>query len=572
MNVQFDWERLTSRLGVQEGDTGEDAIDFCFVDQLMYKEYLDAHPGDEAGAIAAAAALVGNNETGESGYNGQFTRLWFKQQFDANTAYKPDHHPNLAINNPNNDNAAGKYYFYGHTDEMGLRQLVVDFYSQLSPNRAYVMLIKPRMEADDTWPKADDFTGFFADPCAIKTEFRVTAQTLLRVNGEVVDPGSDFCSGQIFNFSANVRVPVVGDDGATEEYIEVKDGVWFDWFFGSEPEFLMPQDNFGGTSLMEALSRLRDIYPDVDETLEGVTAGMHEDITGQRVELTQNQINLIRHYVELAGPAGGVNSRLVLHRQSLDITLLDTLSLVVQPIPTLTPPESVGSIDPDLWQQICWDYVPLELKASGDAPQLHAGFNNVQYPDEDFSPALRIGLKQIEALNSAQNTLRISLRGAKTVTDGTDHLGLITSTEADDVYDKIYLVNTDDPAYTALFGTDFNEYSLPIGTITYLHAEPYVPGSKFDDHMNVYFDTQSMVDLGGSRTFRFQPREGYTYTFAVHFEEKYSNDSQQANTCYGAHEGGARERGVARRCPVQLEQRCQLAACRPDRAEKGGFR
>ena len=533
MNVQFDWDRLTSRLGVQEGDTGEDAIDFCFVDQLMYHEYLDAHPGDEAGAIAAAAALVGNNETGESGYNGQFTRLWFKQQFDANTAYDPDHHPNLAINNPNNDNAAGKYYFYGHTDEMGLRQLVVDFYSQLSPNRAYVMLIKPRLEADDTWPTADDFTGFFDDPCAIKTEFRVTAQTLLRVNGEVVDPGSDFCSGQIFNFSANVRVPVVGDDGATEEYIEVKDGVWFDWFFGSETEYLMSQDNFGGTSLMEALSRLRDIYPDVDETLEGVTAGMHEDITGQQVELTQNQIDLIRQYVALPGPAGGVNSRLVLHRQSLDITLLDTLRLVVQPIPTLTPPESVGSIDPDLWQQICWDYVPLELKASGDAPQLHAGFNSVTYPDEDFSPALRIGLKQIEALNK-ENTLRISLRGAKTVTPGTDHLGLITSTDAGDVYDKIYLVNTDDPAYTALFGTDFNEYSLPIGTITYLHAEPYVQGSKYDDRMNVYFDTQSTVDLGGSRTFRFQPREGYTYTFAVHFEEKYPNDSQQANTCYGS--------------------------------------
>ena len=532
MNVQFDWERLTSRLGVQEGDTGEDAIDFCFVDQLMYNEYLEAHPDDEAGAIAAAAAWVGNNETGEGGYNGQFTRLWFKQQFDANTAYDPNHHPNLAIDNTNNHD--DQYYFYGHTDEMGLRQLVVDFYSQLSPNRAYVMLIKPRMEADDTWPTADDFTGFFTDPCAIKTEFRVTAQTLLRVNGEVVDPGSDFCSGQIFNFSANVRVPVVGKDGATEEYIEVKDGVWFDWFFGSETEYLMSQDNFGGTSLMEALSRLRDIYPDVDETLEGVTDGMHEDITGQLVKLTQEQINLIRYYLELPGPEGGVNHRLVLHRQSLDITLLDTLSLVVQPIPTLTPPESVGSIDLDLWQQICWDYVPLELKASGDAPQLHAGFNNVQYPDEDFSPALRIGLKQIEALNSAQNTLRISLRGAKTVTEGTDHIGLITSAEADDVYKKIYLVNTDDPAYTNLFGTDFNEYSLPIGTITYLHAEPYEPGSKYNDRMNVYFDTQSTVDLGGSRTFRFQPREGYTYTFAVHFEEKYPNDSQQANTCYGS--------------------------------------
>lgn len=530
MSVEFDWERLTSRLGVEDGDMGEQYIDFCFIDQLMYNEYLAAHPDDEAGAIAAAAAWVGNNETGEGGYNRQFSRLYFKENFTDNKEYNPDKHPNLAANNKQGDN----YYFYRHTDEMGLRQLVVDFYSQLSPNRAYVMLIKPRLEADDEWPTADDFTGFFTDPCAIKTEFRVTAQTLLRVNGEVVDPGSDFCSGQIFNFSANVRVPVVGDDGATEEYIEVKDGVWFDWFFGSEPEFLMPQPDYDNTSLMEALSRLRDIYPDVDETLEGVTADEHEDITGQRVELTQEQIDLIRHYLELPGPEGGVNHRLVLHRQSLDITLLDTLSLVVQPIPTLTPPESVGSIDPDLWQQICWDYVPLELKASGDAPQLHAGFNSVTYPDEDFSPALRIGLKQIEALNSAQNTLRISLRGAKTVTPGTDHIGLITSAEADDVYKKIYLVNTDDPAYTDLFGTDFNEYSLPIGTITYLHAEPYVPGSRYDDRMNVYFDTQSTVDLGGNQTFRFQPREGYTYTFAVHFEEKYSNDSQQANTCYGS--------------------------------------
>ena len=86
-------------------------------------------------------------------------------------------------------------------------------------------------------------------------------------------------------------MPVVDASGEEVDYVEITSGVWFDWFFGSETEFLMPQDNFGGTSLMEALSRLRDIYPDVDETLEGVTAGMHEDITGQQVELTQEQID-----------------------------------------------------------------------------------------------------------------------------------------------------------------------------------------------------------------------------------------------------------------------------------------
>lgn len=524
MNVQFDWDRLTSRLGVQEGDTGEDAIDFCFVDQLMYYEYLDAHPDDEAGAIAAAAARVGNNETGESGYNGQFTRLWFKQQFDGNAPYDPDHHPNLAINNPNNDNAAGKYYFYGHTDEMGLRQLVVDFYSQLSPNRAYVMLIKPRLEADDEWPTAADFTGFSADPCAIKTEFRVTAQTLLRVNGEVVDPGSDFCSGQIFNFSANVRVPVVGDD----EYIEVKDGVWFDWFFGSETEYIMPQPDYGKTSLMEALSRLRDIYPDVDETLEGVTADEHEDITGQRVELTQNQINLIRYYLELPGPEGGVNSRLVLHRQSLDITLLDTLSLVVQPIPTVQPPSE--DITEGMWKKVCWDYVPLELKASGDAPQLHAGFNNVQYPADDFNPSLRIGLSQIEN-TTADEPITIDLRGATLVSKEADYIGMITSVSPE-VFSKIYLVDTDDPAYknNTFFPQDFSEYSLPIGTIKSLHAQPYKEGSEYNDKMQVYFDTKTTQSNG----FQFQPKEGYTYTFAVHFEEQSSDSEESSNACFGS--------------------------------------
>lgn len=526
MNVQFDWDRLTSRLGVQEGDTGEDAIDFCFVDQLMYNEYLDAHPGDEAGAIKAAAALVGNNETGEGGYNGQFTRLWFKQQFDTNTAYDPNNHPNLAIDNTNNHD--DQYYFYGHTDEMGLRQLVVDFYSQLSPNRAYVMLIKPRMEADDTWPTADDFTGFSADPCAIKTEFRVTAQTQLRVNGEVVDPGSDFCSGQIFNFSANVRVPVVGDDDATEEYIEVKDGVWFDWFFGSETEYIMPQPDYGKTSLMEALSRLRDIYPDVDETLEGVTAGMHKDITGQQVELTQEQIDLIRHYLELPGPEGGVNHRLVLHRQSLDITLLDTLSLVVQPIPTVQPPAE--GITEDMWKKVCWDYVPLELKASGDAPQLHAGFNSTAYPSDDFNPSLRIGLSQIEN-TTADEPITIDLRGATLVSKEADHIGMITSVSPE-VFSKIYLVDTDDPAYknNTFFPQDFSEYSLPIGTIKSLHAQPYKEGSEYNDKMQVYFDTKTTQSNG----FQFQPKEGYTYTFAVHFEEQSSDSEESSNACFGS--------------------------------------
>lgn len=44
--------------------------------------------------------------------------------------------------------------------------------------------------------------------------------------------------------------------------------------------------------------------------------------------------------------------------------------------------------------------------------------------------------------------------------------------------------------------------------------------------MEIYFDTQTTQANG----FRFQPKEGYTYTFAVHFEEHGNNTT---NACFG---------------------------------------
>lgn len=89
--------------------------------------------------------------------------------------------------------------------------------------------------------------------------------------------------------------------------------------------------------------------------------------------------------------------------------------------------------------QSCWSYIPLELNASGDAPQLHAGFNSVKYPADDFNPGLRIGLSQIESTSVSQ-PIKVNLRGAQLVSAGASYIGMITSISPD-AYSK-YILST----------------------------------------------------------------------------------------------------------------------------------
>lgn len=519
MSIKLDWDRLLSRLGEKEGTDQTDAIDFCFIDKAKYEDYLTQHSGDYEGAIEYSVVEVGNNnpDLGGEYYNQKYNTLYFKLDFDSNKDYDLLPHPRLARDN---GDGTGKYYFYRTTDEAGTKSLAVDFYSALTPNRSYLMLIQVN---DGNQATAADFAEDINDPCGINTPFHVTAQTLLRVNGEVVDPTTDFCAGQIFNFSAQMRVPVSEDDG-TESYIIIDKGVYFDWFFGTEDEFLAENPDYGNVTLLSALTTFRDIYPD-KEDLTDVTAGDHETIDGQTVNLSQNMINIINYYVTDKIVDEGIHARLVLHKENLDITLLKSgLQLVIQPIPTLQSPD--GSISDDMWSKVCWSYIPLELNASGDAPQLRAGFNAVKYPADDFNPGLRIGLSQIES-TSVNQPIKVNLRGAQLVSAGASYIGMITSISPD-AYSKIYLVDTDDPEYKndTYFPADFSEFSLPIGTLKSLYAEEYDDQSSFEDYMEIYFDTQTTQANG----FRFQPKEGYTYTFAVHFEEHGDNTT---NACFG---------------------------------------
>lgn len=528
MSIKLDWNRLLSRLGKEEGLDEVDAIDFCFIDKAKYDDYLSQNPTGFAGAIENSVVEVGDNTSGGE-YSQKYNTLYFNLNFDENAIYDDKAHPRLAIDNQGTGEYGDKYFFYRTTDESGKKSLAVDFYSDLTPNREYMMLI--RINDGTGSLSADDFQESIDDVCGINTSFYVTAQTLLRVNGQVVDPATDFCAGQIFNFSAQLRIPKEESDGS-ESYITVDQGVYFDWFFGTEAEYMQDDPNYH-VSLEQALTTFREIYPD-NEDLTGVEPGQHT-VTGTSIELTENMISVIKKYLEDTGEADGAHNRLVLHKENLDITLLNSgLKLVIQPIPTILPPD--GTIDKESWAKVCWNYVPLELNVSGDAPHLQPGFNALLYPSEEFDPSLRIGLRQIRSVSGeGKDNLTINLRKASYVSDATDHLGPLTSSLG---MEYLFLIASDDPALADdLDATQgFTQYSLPVGWIDELVAHEYGEDTDYDDNMKIRFDLDGTIlrdELHETNDFKFNPREGYSYTFAIPFEEKLGDNESSSNACFG---------------------------------------
>lgn len=530
MNMEIDWERLKARLG--NAETGEDGISFCFMDETKYNNYLQDHPdATKAAALKESIVEIGDGKV----INTKVMTMKFFNDFDTNDEFghsKLDNDGSVTDGNfffAYQHMKDGKPYFYrvgSETDAAG-RRLTVDFYSVLSPNRPYIMLIMPDNpnSAEDEDALISDLADQIGDPCSIYTRFYVTSETLIKVNGEVVDPSVDFCAGQVFNFTVQVRVPKA--DGENEDYTVLDNGVYFDWFFGTEEEFRTDDPDLK-TNLDVALTNFRAVYPNATELSKQTPPTTITD-KGAEITFSENEYKLIEKYIKDTGAAAGVNNRLVLHREDLDIALLhDGLNLVVKPIQTLVPPSGSGISD-EQWAQVCWEYIPLILNANGSAPNMHAGFEEVKYPTDDYNPGLRIGLQQIEEATDDENkSLRINLREAQVVTTGAS-LGKINR----DGLDQIFLINSDDPQYKDLFtSTDLEATSLPIGTVEEMHVNTEDMSTSY---MDVRFNLEEQK-ISGDRSFTFNPREGYTYTFSTYFEEKNSDPNSEDiyNTCWGS--------------------------------------
>lgn len=197
MNLRIDWERFCERIDVSNPD-GNGNLGICFVDTLIFhntyqetKSYQDA--------LEASVVELGQNADNSR----KFRMLHYHNTFGTHNKYEtPGTH--IAADN--------EYYFYALTDdEDGSEYLSVDFYGDLIPNRAYwVVMVTDGMTADENNEITNTgiFSSFYTDPCALVADFKVQGDAIIKVNGEIVTPETEFCQGNVYNFTVDLRVPV----------------------------------------------------------------------------------------------------------------------------------------------------------------------------------------------------------------------------------------------------------------------------------------------------------------------------------------------------------------------------
>lgn len=552
MNLDLDWDRLMARVGGENTNITHN-LAICFVDTLIFHNEYDGT--NIVDAIEAAAVDLGQEMNSYS-----FRVLTYNTTFGSNTKYTKKEGGNLAVDN--------RDAFYGRTDDDGTRSLSVDFYGAMVPGRAYWVLLVPdvpggeigQIEINDkkiNVVEADVFSSFYGDPCAINADFKVTGDVIIKVDGQIVTPETEFCRGNINNFTVELQIPDLSTTDP-DDMITITEGIYFDWFFGvaRDGEIADPMTQYtekvsmatgtpvaaaDGISLQEALVAFRNLYP-------GATALSTTD-TPVSGDFTSAMYDLINYYLSLDPPVGAQNRPLVLHQPSLNITLLEALRVVVQPIPMSISMDNLpAEYNEADWASLCWGYTYLELTTTNAAPTVYPGFNTVAYPTDLTGQSLRIGLDQITSVkreSGNSNTLTVDLRDAKSYkTTDPEHpdtgfaLQLIGGKDnSDPDYNKLYLTDTDDPvmkAFIDMQGTSFDIRSLPIGEVKDFEAHYYTEGTttrKNEMQLQFILDEQDVLINGENKKFTFKPREGYYYTFNVYFEEAAISGS--ATACYG---------------------------------------
>ena len=532
MNISLNWEQLYSRLGGSAYQDDEDAlggIDFCIIDTLLYRAeipYNEATNKTETeilNAIKKAAVYIGNGES----YNEQYGTLYYYWNFDQNKEYQ-DNDDNLAAdNNIAEEGQSARYAFYrrGSADEND-QEITVDIQAELSPLRGYWLLIRDHKGiSEDTqdesgWPQ-------FRNPdeaCAIRSEFSVSGWNTIKINGEVIgnEDVHTYCAGQVFDFG--IQMMYNNSEGKPTEYTGE---VYFDWFFGTQAEYEEEQTSYESVTIRDALVYFRQEYPDATEITDAVTPDG---------DFTQNHLNLLKSLLTTQGE-GMLNARLVLHQSRRQIRIQEGgLNLVIKPIQTTV------TIEDETEALFCWEPIYLTLNTEGDSPKLDVGFNDVTYPEEwTNNPVFRVGLEQIEKANvPAENktndvTINIPLRNAKPA-EGTGNVTLGKMT--DESEHELFLRYSDDPALSAIFADpDFDRHEYSIGKLVSLSATTRTEGAyDATDVMKLQFNLaeQETPMPDGTTKFKFTPREGYYYTFDVHFEEQDNDNDDNTEDNNGA--------------------------------------
>lgn len=557
LQMTLDWDRLLSRLGVEEltteptGDIAKAHVSFCFVDSAKfisaYNKISNPINNEEACKTAFKESIIKLAYPTQKGSTLQtssyeFGKLLFNPYYSDNNEYN-DKETNIQDITDAKD--AGHFYRLG--DGLG-KALVADIHCALEPFRTYFLVLEENHgevhDGDNLVPDIERFKYYYnaplaANSCVAKTSFQLEAQNSIKVNG-MLSENSDhtFCNGQIVNFGVQIKA-------ATDDSGEVKpitENVYYDWYLNSLEEFQKEPGSVGTTtttgsnSVHQALINFRESCPDATTPDEWTTA-------------SQSDKDLLATLVK--------ENKLILRQATLNTHATDNgdnkFKLVVVPIPL-----ELGETDKKTI--ICTDPMEIQLDINGNAPVAHVGFEDVVYPDErtdnpdkTYFPTIRASKGIQEACNSENALLEIPLRNIKLNSAGTSTTGstMAPSFTINTAHPYLYLIDSNDPVVATKIaeinetGT-FDSHTWPVATIKAINAIPDntasdkagYPTATADQYIRVHFGTPTATIAEGMSAPKF--REGYWYTLMAYFNEgvgeKEAKDDSKDNpvsTCEG---------------------------------------
>ena len=563
LEMTLDWDRLLSRLGVEEKESsstteGIDHVSFCFVDSAKYitrYKALGNDPTDaqlkqafEESIIKLSYPIQGEDSKTQT-TDFDFGKLLFSPYYqdEKNKVYDPAI-TNTQSNEITDANDAG--HFYRLSDSQG-KALVADIHCALEPFRTYFLILEenhgdPHEEGGDGSyiPQLERFKYYYnaplaANSCVAKTSFQLEAQNSIKVNGMLSEKSDHtFCNGQIVNFGVQLKA----DTDGSGEVKPITENVYYDWYLSSleefqkEPGSVSTTTTTGSNSIHQALINFRESCPDATTPDEWTTDN-------------QSDKDLLATLVK--------ENKLILRQATLNAHATDNgdnkFKLVVVPIPL-----ELGETDKKTI--ICTDPMEIQLDINGNAPVAHVGFEDVVYPDErtdnpdkTYFPTIRASKGIQEACNSENALLEIPLRNIKLNSAGTATTSSTTapSFTINTTYPYLYLIDSNDPmvankiAEINKTGT-FESHTWPVATIKTINAIPDntasdkagSPTATADQYIRVHFGTPTATIAEGMSAPKF--REGYWYTLMAYFNEgvgeKEAKDDSKDNpvsTCEG---------------------------------------
>lgn len=546
LQMTLDWDRLLSRLGVDElkeassaGDVAKAHVSFCFVDSAKYiasYKALGNDPTNDQRKQAFEESIVklsypiqekdGKTQTGKF----DFGKLLFSPYYqdEENKVYNPDI-TNTQSNTITTDKDPGHFY----RQEDGLEKaLVADIHCALEPFRTYFLVLEANHgevhDGDDLVPDIERFKYYYNEPlavnsCVAKTSFQLEAQNSIKVNG-VLSENSDhtFCNGQIVNFGVQLKA----DTDGSGEVKPVTKNVYYDWYLNSLEEFQKEPGSAGTTtttgsnSVHQALINFRESCPDATTPDEWTTASPSDK------ELLTTLVN---------------KNKLILRQATLNTHATDNgdkkFKLVVVPIPL-----KLGE-GADKTTIICTDPMEIQLDINGNAPVAHVGFEDVVYPDErtdnpdnTYFPTIRASKGIQETCKSENALLEIPLRNIKLNSAGTSTTSSTTapSFTINTTYPYLYLIDSNDPMVANKIAEInktgiFESHTWPVATIKTINAIPDNASSSTataDQYIHVYFGTPTATIAEEMSAPKF--REGYWYTLMAYFNEGVGESKKEA--------------------------------------------